>query len=206
MSEINFEFREKTQRYHYTSGSRKNEFVKQAKIRELIEDWKKGQQDQAEALADQYLKDEITLRQFQEKLAKQSKNYHVTQAKIGKPNLDQSDYGKIGAKLKKEYSYLSNFVDDIDNKNLSDAQIKSRAKQYFMSNESFENAQTQSHKNNDFKWEKWQRTLQDSCAGCIMQGGRGWVRLDTLPRIGSQNCLIRCKCYKEYSKSKVQPI
>lgn len=152
----------------------------------------------------------IGLDSWEDLIAKELKNSHIAAYSIGKGGtnkLTSRDYGLIGQNLRSEYSYLRNFTLAINNGELSTAQIEQRLKLYINSiYNSYELGRTEAAISAGNRWERWIRVVsKESCDGCISQEIKKWQRIGTLPRIGTNECLSNCRCYKTYSAEIIKP-
>jgi hypothetical protein len=204
---INFSFNQKTQRYHYLDGDKKGQFVSQSKVRELVQGYLTDYQQEFESSTRLMIDGGISLKEWEQNIAKHMKNVTIVVHKIAKPDATPSDYGKIGAYLKTQYLYLRKFTQDIAKGNLSEAQINARAAQYLQSTWSlFNTTARDAHKQSGYKWERRLQQSKHPCIPCIKYSKIGWSILGTLPKIGEQcDCKQNCRCYFEFSQSNGKP-
>jgi hypothetical protein len=134
--------------------------------------------EQAAALAADLAGGKLTLNEWLLQMRKIIKEAYIAEYSLavgGIGNLTQSDYGRIGAMLKKQYQYLQNFAEDIAKGNLSQAQIAYRAKMYIdSSTQAFERA------------------------NAIIQGV---PHLPAYPGDGQTACRANCRCHWEIEKT-----
>lgn len=137
------------------------------------------------------------------------KSEYITQYMLGKGGLDnmqQSDWGKVGAMLKTQYKYLDGFQKDIMEKDLSTAQIAYRSNLYMTaSREAYEKAHGQVAKDAGADEERWVLEAEaQHCDDCPAYEDEGWQPIGTFPDPGdgSTACGTNCKCHKEYRNSK----
>lgn len=128
----------------------------------------------------------------------------------GRQNMNQSDWGKIGAMVKEQYGYFDGFYKLVQGGNLTEGQVRSRARMYINSaREAFEKA-TQKVA---IKWGadevRWVRDLTvENCPGCADYSALGWVKIKddkfkgNYPGSGGTVCLTSCHCHLEYRNSK----
>jgi hypothetical protein len=113
------------------------------------------------------------------------------------PALTRNQLGKLGSVVRAQYKYLDAFANGIENGEvLLSSATGSRAKMYA-----------------DAFWNTWQNELVSarqskgfteqrnilsakgtSCAGCIRETGRGWVKIGQLSPIGSRDCKSKDRC------------
>lgn len=205
-----FSWDSKTQQYRYTSGDKNGQFVAQSVVSPyLLEKYIDARKESLVRVTKTLLKKDIGVGTWESAIAKELKEAHLVSYSLGKggyKKLSSRDYGLIGSKLKGEYQYLRGFSEDILAGNLSEAQILNRLQMYVDSlHATYEKSRAESHRVAGFTWERWNRIPGDSCDGCITQGSRGWVPLGTLPEISSQECRIRCRCFKSWMKGSTRP-
>lgn len=210
MANPNFAYDRRTLRYRYTDGGKKGQFVSEASIRKLIDDYIVDSKDSFRAIGKLLLDKHITVSTFEASVAKQLKSSHIASylaGRGGKPQMTQRDFGVIGARLKSEYQYLRGFSEDILAGNLSEAQILSRLELYqdsFFTTYSM--AVDESAKISN-RWEKWNSADDGgTCSDCSAKSARGWQPIGTLgtPGIGTK-CRSRCRCWKKFSNELVKP-
>lgn len=90
-------------------------------------------------------------------------------ARGGRGAMTQSDWGKLGAMLKKQYGYMNRFAEEIAAGNLTDAQVKARMDMYFKSAR-----------------QAYERGAESA---------RGMPPLPAHPGDGSTVCLSNCQCH-----------
>lgn len=142
----------------------------------------------------------ITTAQWQVGVAQQLKDAHLAQAMYGaggRANMTATKWGRVGGTLANEYSFLTNFANDIANGTVSEAQALARIKQYG-------NATQQSY------WREFSANSPDllywllsavrNCPDCIDLAGNSPYTSDTIPTYpgaGVTRCRGNCKCTLE---------
>ena len=199
-----FRFNAKTQRYQKISTGK---FIGNAALRELVEESIAQFQERGRAIADKLFKLEITVDEWEKELAAEIKTHALQLFKLGKPDTTSRDYGILGAKLRKQYSYLRGFSSDVIQGNLTEAEIKARSDLYFQKNrENYERGRLESHREAEATFETWVRTAGESCDTCIYRSSIGAQPLGFFPDPGTDSeCKAGCKCYKKFSFSKTRP-
>ncbi|MGE0131930.1 MAG: hypothetical protein AB7U82_27920 [Blastocatellales bacterium] len=136
------------------------------------------------------------------------KNGHRAVAVIaggGKANMAASDWGFLGATIRRELSYFNRFANEVEARpegaQLADAFV-SRAKSYGAAIYS------------TFEQQQRRRVLKDGthafernileggrqhCDGCLRETSRGKVGVGELIPVGERDCGTRCRCRIEYS-------
>lgn len=128
--------------------------------------------DATDILSDNLREGRITLNMFEEDFRTRMREYFGGMAMISKGGVDNmtpSDWGKVGAELKKQYKWLHGFSQDIfkNREDISAVAIKARARLYG------EAGVKMAH---------------------IIQAGSIVEFLPWIPRDGSTVCLVRCHC------------
>lgn len=111
------------------------------------------------------------------------------------------DWGSIGQVVREQYSYLTDFIAELDT--LSEAQIQSRITMYINSaREGFERGKRQAIEvSGQFTEERWKLGGSNPCDDCKNMAAKGWVKLGSLgqfPGDGSTKCLTHCTCEVVY--------
>jgi hypothetical protein len=114
---------------------------------------------------------DITLQQWERQLRAHLKNLHGAQYELGRGGrraMTQSDWGRLGAEMRKQYGYLDGFAAEIATGGLSPAEIASRSQLYVeASTASYERGRAASHR----------------------------LVLPAYPGDGSTQCRVNCKCH-----------
>lgn len=154
-------------------NQRAGTYVSQKKLIGVRDDWIASRKPIADDLAAQLKAGAITPEQWVLQMREGIKTTHISQYVLGRggaDNMTQSDWGRLGQKLREQYGYLNDFGQQIiTNPDWSDRYIASRAQMYFeASGTSFEVANAIS---------------------------RGLPIMPEYPGDGRQICLTNCKCY-----------
>ena len=119
----------------------------------------------------------------------------------GVSNVTPAIWGYEGSLVKKQYNYLSGFVDDIVsnpdawmNKRLL-ARMEMYAKADFGT---FEAVLTRKAELEGLTEERRVLGAADHCPCCLDQASIGWAKIGDLLPIGGCVCLTNCHCHKEY--------
>lgn len=129
--------------------------------------------DEVDTLAERMYTGEISIGQWEELMKKQIRELHSSVAAIGKGGWDlmtPADWGRLGPQMKEQYRYLHNFAQNIaENRDtISINAIKARAHMY---------GNAAGH------------------SACMIEAGQVLSdMLPWLPKDGSTECLVNCKC------------
>lgn len=155
---------------------------------------------EAAKIGDRYSKGRIGIAGFESEMRTLLKSAHIISASVGRGGRDrmtQSDWAKVGNRLKKEYSYLSLFSRKLQRGTLSKAYTANRAKLYASSvvmsyHETVHKEATQNSVS-DVKVRLVQNS-KEGCVECNADAARGWVNVEDLDEIGTRICQNFCLC------------
>jgi len=153
------------------------------------------------SLTDDLIDGKINLRQWQSGMASELKDGYLVNAMAGRGGrnaMTQADFGRQGGRLKAEYSALNNFAGEIEAGDLSEAQIRARAKMYGKGpRTAYYDGQTAANGVAGLTEERRNLGQADHCGPCIGFAGQGWQPIGSLPEPGTE-CEGRnnCKCIK----------
>lgn len=205
MTQINYTFDKRTQRYHRNDNKR---FVGISELRQLVNQSIAQKQAIAQNITQDLFEGKIKVSEWEEKVSSLLKTSTIQLYKLGKPELTQRDYGIIGSRyLKPQYSRLRKFSYDILSGSQSEAQIKNRVNMYFLKmRESFEDGRRESHIEARINWERRKTNSKEPCISCPVWAAMGWQRPGVLPRPTERcECRSRCRCSLEFSWSRMKP-
>lgn len=131
-----FSFNPATRRYR---DNRTGRFVSTEKVRQISQQTINARTQKTDKLTRDLLQKKITASEWEEKMSFEIKNLTIQLYRVGKPDMTNSDYGRIGQMLRTQYARLRKFSRDIILGTQSEAQIINRSKQYVAkSREAFE--------------------------------------------------------------------
>jgi hypothetical protein len=189
---LKYRYDTRTAQYRGTDGR----FVSVARIAELVADTGNQLRDKLGRHADALLANKISVAEFQLRMARDIKTVHIQMALLANPSLQGSGTA-TGREVKEQIQRLGKFGDAIAGGNLSEAQIRQRARMYANSiTPSFYRAQIESRKRSQVKTGR--RVLDNQahhCSDCLMYAGLGWVKLSDLIAPGTEcECSYGCRC------------
>jgi hypothetical protein len=128
---------------------------------------------------------------------------HIIAASVGRGGralMTQADWGRVGAKIRWQYGYLSKFARKIARGGISEAATASRAKSYASSifvsfSRTFQKAQetfVEGGKNPERC--RLVTNSEEGCPECAADEAEGWMSIDDMGEIGSRICGDFCKC------------
>lgn len=115
-------------------------------------------------------------------------------------NLDQSDYGWAGQRIRTEYGYLRDFAGQIaSGKQPLTSMVMARSVLYAeAARTTHRAAQRRAASARGLDQEKSNLGVCDHCGGCLSAAAQGWQRIGTISPPGSRDCLSRCHCWFTY--------
>jgi len=116
----------------------------------------------------------------------------------GWQNLEQSDFGWVGQRLRSQYRYLVRFSIEISSgRQKLDGTVMSRAAMYAAAaRDTHREAQRRLARARMLAGEeKSNLGVADHCKLCIQEARKGWQPFGTLLAIGKRTCLANCRCW-----------
>lgn len=198
-------------RYQWFNG--RTYFVSRATVLEWVDKSLKASGSAVDLLSNLVANGNISPNDWMPLMRQYIKDEYIRQyitAIGGRSNMTQSDWGRIGSMLKEQYKYLSGFQAQIAGGNLTEGQIRARARMYINSaREAFEKG----NRDVALKWGAdemyWDiDTSVENCPDCITYNAMGWVKIEinpydgNYPGSGGTVCLTNCHCGIIYRNSK----
>jgi hypothetical protein len=146
----------------------------------------------------------LTLDQWQGSVREAIKNAHIQAALIGyggKDEMGPAEYGRIGQRLRAEYTYLQGFARDLLDGRISNPMALARVSLYAQSvRGSYWQGTELRQQQQGFSLMKRKLDGQaQHCQDCLDYSARGIVPIGTLPLPGQRcACRARCRCSIEY--------
>jgi len=193
--------------YDQRSGRYRNEkgrFLSKAAVGMLID----GRIDKLETQLKRFTRmlgdGSITLDQWQDSVREAIKAGHIQAATIGyggRSKMGSAEYGRIGQRLRSEYTYLQGFVRDLLDGRVSAPMAIARIGLYAQSvRGSYWQGTELREQQRGFSLMR--RILDNQavhCQDCLNYASRGMVPIGSLPLPGVRcECGARCKCRVEY--------
>jgi len=179
-------------------------FLSQAAVEALVDGRIKKLNNQLQDFTKRLINGDITIDQWQGSVREALKPAHIQAAMVGvggKQALSQSDYGRIGQRLRSEYAYLQNFASDLLGGRISAPMALARIGLYAESvRGSYWEGTTIRREKEGYSL---MRRILDAqavhCQDCIGYAARGIVPIGAVPMPGQRcACRSRCKCRIEY--------
>lgn len=190
----------------YIDGS--GRMVPNTIIRQAVDVSITSSQDSVKKLAVQLQKGEISLAQWQTATGRDIKTLHVATALValgGSKMASQADYGYMGKLIKDQYKFLNGFANDVaTGVQRLDGTFLNRVRLYVEAGRgTFHSVETREKKLAGIKLAARVLGPADSCPGCVHQAGLGYVPIDEVAPIGSQQCRTNCRCEITYQELEI---
>jgi len=145
---------------------------------------------------------DINLQTWQDRMRREIKDAHITNMVVGRGGRQQvefSDWGRVGQRLQMQYRFLDTFAQEIQQGNMTEAQIRARAVMYATApRTAYFDGMTAAGQAAGHTEERRILNPAEHCDDCIGYAARGWVPVGTLPKPGQGSvCLSNCKCEYE---------
>jgi hypothetical protein len=153
----------------------------------------------AKRVAARYAEGKINVPEFELEMRDILKAGHIVAAAIGKggrTNMTVSDWGAVGARVKKEYQYLAKFSRKIRMGKISKILTTGRAQKYASAIRITFYRAFGKEQSDEKKQKRVKRVLnaQESCDECVEYAAMGYIPLDEMPLLGELECGPFCKC------------
>lgn len=193
--------------YDQRSGRYRNEkgrFLSKAAVGMLVDGRIDKLETQLKRLTRMLGDGSITLDQWQGSVREAIKVGHIQAATIGyggRAEMGSAEYGRIGQRLRSEYTYLQGFVRDLLDGRVSAPMAIARVGLYAQSvRGSYWQGTEMREQQRGFSLMR--RILDDQavhCQDCLNYAARGIVPIGSVPMPGVRcTCGARCKCRVEY--------
>lgn len=197
-----FTFDPRTGRYRDPLGR----LVSPNSIRTAVDTVLTAQAQTNRLLTQQLIDGTLTLGDWQLQMMQGVKSVHLvglSAATGGWAQLDQSDFGWAGQRIRTQYGFLDRFARDIAaGRQLLTASAVARAEMYAEAGRATHRAAEQRQaRQRGMEQERNVLGAADHCAGCLGATARGWVAAGSLVPCGSRNCLSRCHCHLVYRRT-----
>lgn len=153
-------------------------------------------------ITQQLMNDEITVAEWKREFDRSISSMHILAGALALGGIAVSARNAaVQAAIASETAFADEFAKAVrKNKAGTVAQVRSRARSYVRSIlMTYANTELEARRLMGTQTEARRiRRASESCKGCIEWAKRGWVPIDIMPRLGSLQCRIYCRCYIEY--------
>lgn len=165
--------------------------------------------ERVEDLTRQLRDGDIRLQKWQREMMQEIKDANVNMGSLAKGGYDemgQSDWGRVGNRVRQEYEYLRNFAQQIADGDIPlDGRAVNRAGMYVDSaRQTHHRIERIEMQKRGYNQEKNILGIAEHCPECVeltTRGDDGWVPTGTLPEVGNRLCLSNCKCQVIYRRT-----
>ena len=190
----------------------KGQFLSKKAVGAIVDGRISKLEQQLKNFTDKLTNGSITLDQWQGSVREAIKIAHIQVATIGyggKAEMGSSEYGRIGQRLRSEYTYLQGFVRDLIDGRISVPMAMARIGLYAQSvRGSYWQGTEMREQQRGFSMMR--RILDDQavhCADCLRYAARGMVSIGSVPMPGVRcKCGSRCKCSVIYYRGQAQVV
>lgn len=182
----------------------KGKFLSKVAVEKIVD----GRIDKLDTMLRRYTRmlvnGSITLDQWQSSMREAIKMAHIQATIIGhggKNGMGSAEYGRIGQRLRQEYSYLQNFARDLLEQRVSPAMALARASLYAQSvrGSFWEGTSIRQEQQGYSLMRRILDPQAQHCDDCITYAARGMVPLGSVPLPGQRcACRARCRCSVQY--------
>ena len=190
----------------------KGQFLSKKAVGAIVDGRISKLEQQLKSFTEKLVNSSITLEQWQGSVREAIKIAHIQVATIGyggKAEMGRSEYGRIGQRLRSEYTYLQGFARDLIDGRISAPMAMARIGLYAQSARgSYWQGTEMKEQQRGFSMMR--RVLDDQavhCQDCIGYAARGMVPIGSLPMPGVRcECGARCKCSVVYYRGQAQVV
>lgn len=156
-----------------------------------------------EAAANALIAGDISIGAFQTEMMVLSKEVNLAGGALERGGfyvMTPEDFGKVGAKCRREYGYIDRMGRQIaSGEQRLDGSLRSRARLYGKQGEvTYFDFAADTAERRQMKEERSILNPGESCDVCIDEAKKGWSELHSLIPIGERTCLSNCNCSMEY--------
>jgi len=190
----------------------KGQFLSKKAVGAIVDGRISKLEQQLKSFTEKLVNGSITLEQWQGSVREAIKIAHIQVATIGyggKAEMGRSEYGRIGQRLRSEYTYLQGFARDLIDGRISAPMAMARIGLYAQSARgSYWQGTEMKEQQRGFSMMR--RVLDDQavhCQDCIGYAARGMVPIGSVPMPGVRcACGARCKCTVKYFRQQPQAV
>lgn len=186
-------------RRYETAGGR---VVPLSRVTQLLDSSIRDSQERMRALTAQLKANEINLAQWQLSMEAEVKTIHTlaaATARGGWSAMSLSDWGRVGRLTRTHYDHLNRWALEIESGrsiNIGRANLYARAARTTFMNFA---AQMRAAASGGIRARRVLSSAEH-CAGCVREAARGYVTFELLAPIGSQECMVNCRCSIEFEE------
>lgn len=176
--------------------------VSQARVRAALDRAIRMEGLKGRALIGSLRSKEVTTREFElgmREVIKNTQLFSAAAAKGGWAQLTPSDYGIVGQRVREQYGYLAQFVDEMKAGLPADGIAARRAESYADAGRTAYHAvERNAQRDAGATEERSVLSPADHCDECIVEDAKGFQPIGQMKPIGQRECLNGCQCRVEY--------
>lgn len=197
----NYFFSKAERRYYSPDGIP----ISSSELRGVLDSFITKQTDVMEDISRALISGDLSLADWENQMLDLIKEVNLTGSAIesgGWYQMDFSDFGFAGSKIRGEYGYLRDFAGQIaDGTQPLDGTLWRRARLYGEQGRvTYYDAAAKRAKDDEFNEERSFTTPADHCDLCVSEESKKWVKIGSLIPIGARTCVSNCKCFMKYRK------
>jgi hypothetical protein len=145
----------------------------------------------------------ISLQEWERRMRQEVKaihGYSAMLAKGGRSQLTNTDLGRLGAMVKRQYRYLRRFADQIQSgQQPTDGTLVNRTRLYAQAGRGTHEAVRKTEmQRRGFTEVRSVLRPAEHCEVCVEEAAKGWQSPATFTPIGARLCLTNCRCQAEW--------
>lgn len=178
-------------------------YISRNQVRRAVDDLVRKSQARITIASDQVRSGSITTSEWNAIMRQEIKRTHLTKEALvrgGWNQLTSADYGRVGAAVRDQYTYLDRFVAELESGSIrTDGEFMRRARSYVESARvAYYEALAEMLPALGYTEEKNKLNPAEHCSDCIDQRNLGWVRIGTCIPIGRRKCRNSDQCEMLY--------
>jgi len=178
-------------------------YVSRQTVRAEVDALIVASQNRIRDLSNEMRQGKITLAAWEEGMIEELKLAHLGSEALlrgGWKQMTQADFGRVGQRLRVQYEYLANFVQELlDGTAITDGLFMSRAGLYAGSARvGFHEGMGLALAQLGYREERNILHPAEHCWQCVEETDKGWVPINSLLPIGDRACLGNDKCDIRY--------
>lgn len=196
---IMYTYDERSGRYRARASGR---FVRASEVRAATDKIIAASKTRVDATTEQFRSRTITLGEWESRMRAEIRAIHVAVAVAGKGGRDQmsnADWGSVGARVKREYQFLTKRADAVaSGRQAIDGSLGQRARMYSQA----ALATYLDTRGNELALRGFTEVrsivhARESCAECLAQQAKGFQSERVYVPVGRRTCLSSCACTEQ---------
>lgn len=181
-------------------------FITRASVRQALEESLANLQRRTDGLQADLRAGRISLTEWREEMRTTIKQTQMAAGELavgGRAQMTQSDYGRVGQAVRRQYGYLEAWVEQIKAGLPFDGRMEARAKQYLQAARGqYVGLEMRAMVARGYDEVRNILHPAEHCAECIAEADRGFVAAGSLIPIGARTCRANDRCTLEFRNSR----